>query len=80
MMSPLQKYMLQRQLTDGGYGAGGKVATPMGSGMADPYMGGDAAEPLVNPEDAQNEFDAKRRARAYMPGPDTMGTPSGGPF
>lgn len=69
MMSPLQKYMLQKQMAAGGAGprgAGGMPATPIGPGVTDPYVEGDNSPPLVNPDDGMNEFDPRRRTRPYM--------------
>lgn len=78
MMSPLQKYMMQRGMADVGQGprgAGGQPATPIGPGIADPFNQGDQAPPLVNPDDGQNEFDSRRRLRPYMAaGPGGMGS------
>lgn len=75
MMTPLQRYMMQRGMAGSGVGprgAGGAPATPMGPGIADPYTEGDEAPPLTNPEDDQNEFDPRRRtvsaARPYLAG------------
>ncbi len=67
-LSPLQRYMLQKGITDKSFGADGQVANPMGQGVADPYMDGDQAPPMTNPNDGQNEFDPRRRPRAYMGG------------
>lgn len=69
MMTPLQKYMMQRgmaQMGQGPRGAGGKPATPMGPGVADPYTEGAEAPGLTNPDDGLNEFDPRRRTRAYL--------------
>ena len=68
-MSPLEKYMMQRQLEaqgQGPRGAGGQPAAPMGPGIADPFTEGDLAPALVNPDDGQNEFDPSRRMRPYL--------------
>ncbi len=65
----LQRYMKQRALTDQGQGpsgGGGAPATPVGPGIADPFNSGQQAQPLVNPDDAMNEFDPRRRPRPYM--------------
>lgn len=81
MMTPLQKYMMQRGMGGAGAGPqgggmggagsnGGSVApsVPMGPGIADPYTEGDSGPSLTNPEDDFNEFDPRRRPRAYMGG------------
>jgi hypothetical protein len=73
-MTPLEKYMMQQSLAGQGQGprgAGGMPATPIGPGLADPYSQGTQSVPLTNPDDAQNEFDPRRRARPYL---DMQGT------
>lgn len=68
-MQALQRYIKQKGLADmgsGPSGSGGGPAAPVAPGMADPYTQGMAAPPLVNPLDAQNEFDPKRRMRPYL--------------
>lgn len=68
---PLEKYMQQRGMAgmgQGPRGAGGQPATPEGPGIADPFTEGDQAPALMNPDDAQNEFDPRRRTRPYMGG------------
>ncbi len=74
MMSPLQKYMLQRggggQAPGAGMapglGTGAQPAAPMGPGIADPYTEGEQAPELTNDQDGMNEFDPRRRTRPYM--------------
>lgn len=84
MVSPLQKYMMQRGMPgaggqkpqvpgqqlagDNSLGAGGQPAAPMGPGIADPYTEGDLGPELTNPEDGMNEFDPRRRTRPYITG------------
>lgn len=68
-MTPFERYMMQMQAAKGGQGprgAGGQPAAPLGPGLTDPYTEGEDAPSLVNPEDAQNEFDPRRRQRPYM--------------
>lgn len=68
-MTPLERYMMQMQGAQAGQGprgAGGQPAAPMGPGIADPYTEGEGSPSLVNPDDAQNEFDPRRRQRPYM--------------
>jgi hypothetical protein len=38
----------------------------MGPGIADPFNEEENAPALVNPDDAQNEFDPRRRTRPYF--------------
>lgn len=68
-MSPLQRYIKQRELEGQGMGPrgnAGQPAAPVGAGIADPYTQGDIAPPVVNPQDGQNEFDPRRRTRPYF--------------
>ncbi len=68
---PLEMYMAQKGMAGQGMGprgGGGMPATPMGPGIADPFTGGDDGPSLMNPDDAQNEFDPRRRPRPYMGG------------
>lgn len=77
MMDPsaLGRYMKQKGIKPPGSppgmpGGGGGMqppGMPEAPGMNDPFGGGDFAPPLTNPEDAQNEFDPRRRSRPYMP-------------
>ncbi len=74
MISPLQKYMKQNG-TGVPPGIGSGPAAPMGPGIADPYGEGEFAPELANPQDAQNEFDPRRRTRPYMGDTGAAGAP-----
>ena len=68
-MSPLQKYLMQRQAMaegEGPRGGGGMAAKAVGPGIADPFTEGDEGSPLANPDDGMNEFDPRRRTRPYL--------------
>ncbi len=88
-MTPLEKYMMQQQmqagsgqsgLAAGPAGGGGQPAVPMGQGIADPFNSGADSQEMTNPGDGMDEFDPRRRPRAYLGGTADRPAPVAGSY